>query len=384
MKWPWKREERNASTDPSWDNMRALLPDGALSGAHVTVEAAEGLSTVFACVQAIAETVASLPLLVYRRSDDGGRTRAPDHALYSILHDAPNPMQTALEFREQMQAAVLLQGNAYARIDWNRDGTVHGLHPIDPGSVTVVKLSNGRPAYDVSTDKGTERLLAEEVLHLKDRSDNGMVGRSRITVAREALGLALAQHDHGTYTYRNGAKVAGVLKFPGALTSEQVTRLRATWGRNHSGVENRHKVMIMEGGMEFQPVSMTMEDSEWLASMQFSVEQICRIFRVPPTMVGDLRHGNYSNTSELARHFVTHTLRRHLVMWEQACTRALLGPIGRGRYLIEHNVEGLLRGDSGNRADFYQSGIQAGWLLRSEARRLENLPAIEGIDNEAV
>ncbi len=380
--WPFKGERRSVPGIPSdtyWDKW---VPQPSTSGQVVNVDTAEGMATVFACVQAISETVASLPLIVYRRTEDGGRERAPEHPLYKILHDAPNEVQSSLEFREQMQAAVLLQGNAYAEIEWAGDGSVRSLRPIMSQQVTVVRLPNGRHAYDVADTRGAvRRLLPEEMLHLKDRTEDGITGRSRIRITRESIGLAMAQHEHGARSYSNGTRLAGVLEMPNSLTRDQVSQLRESWNSNHVGGANHHKVAILESGLQWKSVSMSMEDAEWIAAMQFSVEQICRIFRVPPTMVGDLRHGNYSNTSELARHFVVHTLRRWLVAWEQAVTRSLMGPMARSRYLVEHNVEGLLRGDSTNRADFYQKGIDAGWLLKSEARRLENLPAITGIDD---
>lgn len=381
--WPFKREARSYDpampSDRYWDRW---MPGPALSGQAVSPDTAESVATVFACVQAVSETVASLPLLVYRRAPDGGRERAPEHPLYRVLHDAPNDVQTSLEFREQMQASVLLRGNAYAEIEWDAAGNVQRLLPIRAQQVSVVRLANGRHAYDVADHNGrTRRLLPEEVLHLKDRSDNGIVGRSRIAVTREAIGLAMAQHEHGARTFANGTRLSGVLQTPGTLTQDQVERLRASWEGLYRGAGNTGRTAILEAGLNYQQISMSLEDAEWVQAMQFSVEQVCRIFRVPPTMVGDLRHGNYSNTSELARHFVVHTLRRHLVMWEQAVTRSLLGPIARSRYLVEHNAEGLLRGDSNNRADFYEKGIRSGWMLPSEARRLENLPAIEGIDD---
>lgn len=380
--WPFKGEKRYTPNIPSDPYFQKWMPAPAISGQYVSPSTAESLATVYACVQAISETVASLPLIVYRKTDDGGRERAPDHPLYSILHDAPNADQTSLEFREQMQAAVLLQGNAYAEIEWAGDGSVRSLTPMHPQDVTVVRLANGKHAYDVATHKGgTRRLLAEEVLHLKDRSENGITGRSRVSITREAIGLAMAQHEHGARTFSGGTRISGVLETPHVLTTEQLDRLRDSWQNQFSGQANTGKTAILENGLAYKQMSMTLEDAEWIAAMQFSVEQVCRIFRVPPTMVGDLRHGNYSNTSELARHFVVHTLRRHLIMWEQGITRALMGPIARSRYLVEHNAEGLLRGDSTNRATFYQSGISAGWLLKSEARRLENLPVIEGIDD---
>lgn len=382
MKFPWtKKTEQRATPDPSWS---ALIPSTTTgTGALVTPHDAEGLSAVFACVQSIAETVASLPLILYRRSDDG-RERAPDHPLYRVLHSQPNEMQTALEFREQMQASVLLRGNGYAEIRTDGAGNVTALEPLHTERVTVLKLNNGRIAYDYHDDMGrARRLLSDEVLHLKDRTDDGIVGRSRIRVARETLGLALAQQEHGARTFANGTRLSGVLETPHQMTDPALERLGKSWREQFSGTGNVGRTAILENGMTYKQTSMSLEDAEWIAASQFSVEQVCRIFRVPPTMVGDLRHGNYSNSVEMGRVFVTHTLRRHLVMWEQAIERALLSPAARERYFAEHNVEGLLRGDSVNRAQFYESGIRAGWLLPSEARRLENLPTVEGIDNAA-
>lgn len=359
-----------------------LIPPGSQSGAIVTPETAESISACFACVQAISESVASLPLMLYKRHENGDRERASYHPLYTVLHERPNDYQTSLEFREQMQAAVLLRGNGYAEIEWDGQGNAVGLHPIHPDRVSVLKLANGRIAYDVTGDDGrARRLLSEEMLHLKDRTENGITGRSRIRIARETLGLAITQQEHGSRTFSNGTRLSGVLETPHQMTDESLQRLARDWRSQFQGSHNAGKTAILENGLQYKQVSMTLEDAEWLAAMKFSVEQVCRIFRVPPTMAGDLTHGNYSNTSETARHFVIHTLKRHLVMWEQSISRSLLGPIARQRYFAEHSLEGLLRGDSTNRAEFYKLGIESGWLLPSEARRLENLPMKEGIDN---
>ena len=207
------------------------------------------------------------------------------------------------------------------------------------------------------------------------------MGISPIAAARGVVELAMAESDHGVNTFRNGAKLLGVIKFPGKLSPEQRQTIRESWATQHGGGTNAGKTAVLEQGMEFQSVSMTLEDSEWIAARQFSVEEVARLFRVPPTVIGDLRHGNYSNSVEMARQFVTMTLRRHLVAWEQAIAKQLLTEAGRRTYFAEHAVEGLLRGDATNRADFYDKGIKAGWLMPSEARRLENLPTIEGIDD---
>jgi len=342
----------------------------------------EGISAVYACVQAISETVASLPLILFKR-DGEDRTRASEHPLYRVLHDQANEHQTALEFREAMQANVLLRGNAYARIEFDSAGQVIALWPINPDRVSVIR-SGEKIAYEYTDSDGKlVRLLAHEVLHLRHRlGPDGVLGVSPIQAARGVIDLAQSEQEHGLGTFNNGTKLAGVLKFPGLLKPEQRIAIRDSWASQHAGGSNAGKTAILESGVEFQQVSMTLQDAEWIAARQFSVEEVARLFRVPPTVIGDLRHGTYSNSVEMARQFVTLSLRRHLVAWEQAIQSKLLTEAGRRVYFAEHQVEGLLRGDATTRAAFYASGINVGWMRKSEARRLENLPTIEGIDNE--
>lgn len=365
-------ERRSADpSDPYWSNFNALRAGGA-----VTPKRAESVSAVYACVGAISETIASLPLFLYRRIDGDDRERAPDHPLYRVLHDAPNERQTALEFREQMQAAVLLRGNAFAEIHFGFDGQVRALWPIHPDRVSVIELDSGRLGYDVADHRGrTRRLVQEEVFHLRHRTETGILGVSPIQAAREVLELALAERDHGNATFRNGTRLTGILQTAAVLSTEQRQQLADTWNAKHSGTGNAGRTAVLGAGVEFKPVSMTLEDAEWIAARQFSVEEIARLFRVPPTVIGDLRHGNYSNSVEMNRSFVTHTLRRHLTMWEQAISRSLLTEAGRRIHFAEHSVEGLLRGDSLNRAQFYERGITDGWLAVDEVRKFENLPA---------
>ena len=347
----------------------------------VTPATAQGVSAVYACVQAISETTASLPLILFKRNGDD-RERASDHPLYRVLHDQANPEQTALEAREYMQACVLLRGNAFARLVRGWDGQVKALWPLNPDNVTVQRTSSGL-VYDYTKDGVLTRLLAHEVLHLRHRlGDDGVMGVSPITAARGVVELAQAENEHGRNTFTNGAKLLGVLKFPGRLKPEQRQAIAASWSSQHAGGSNSGRTAILEEGVDFQALSMTLEDAEWIAARQFSVEEVARLFRVPPTVIGDLRNGNYSNSVEMARQFVTQTLRRHLVAWEQGIAAKCLTDAGRRMYFAEHQVEGLLRGDSANRAAFYSSGIADGWMLKSEARKLENLPAIEGIDDQ--
>jgi HK97 family phage portal protein len=365
-----ERRARTEPSDPYWPNLAALRTNG------VTPRSAESVSAVYACVSAVSETIASLPLILYRRTDDDGRDRAKDHPLYKVLHDQPNGLQTALEFREQMQASVLLRGNAYAEVIRGYDGQVRELRPLHADRVQVLMLDTGRLVYEHFDGKGQKRrLLQEEVFHLRHRTDNGVLGVSPISASREVVELAIAEREHGNATFANGTKLSGVLKFPNVLNAEQRRNLATSWQSQYAGAGNAGRTPILEAGVEYQPLSMTLEDAEWIQARQFSVEEVCRLFRVPPTVVGDLRHGNYSNSVEMARQFVTLTLRRHLAMWEQGIARCLLTDAGRRTYFAEHSVEGLLRGDSLARAQFYERAIADGWMDADEVRRLENMPA---------
>ena len=370
----FERRSSVVNADPYWSNLSSL------SNGTVNATTAQGVAACYACVSAISETVASLPLILYRR-DGEGRSPATDHPLYRVLHDQSNPDQTALEFRELMQSWVLLFGNAYARIVTGNDGQVRALLPMSPNRVQVL-TAGGKLAYDYTDRNGkVSRLLQSEVLHLKHRTgDDGVLGISPIAAARGVVELAIAERDHGVNTFRNGAKMLGVLKFPGVLSPEQRQSISTSWGSQYGGAANAGKTAILEAGVDYQPVSMTLEDSSWIAARAMSVTEVARLFRVPPTIIGHLENSNFSNTTELARQFVTMCLRRHLVAWEQAIASKLLTDAGRRTYFAEHSAEALLRGDSVNRADFYTKGIAAGWLLPSEARRYENLPVIEGID----
>ena len=359
--------ERRADTfDQYWANFEALRT-GTVSPAT-----AEGISAVYACVSAISETIGSLPLAVYRKTDTG-REKAPDHALYRVLHDQPNERQSALEFREQMTAHMLLRGNAYARIVRGGDGQVRQLIPLHPDRVRVLELENGRIGYEVTDSAGkVQRLTMDEVFHLRHRSDDGVVGVSPITRAKGVLELADAEARHGVQTFENGSRLLGVLQSPGRLNSAQRQAVAEAWRAHKAG-----GTAVLDDGMSFSPLSMTLEDAEWIEARKFSVIEVARLFRVPPVIIQSMESANYSNSVELARQFVTLCLRRHLVAWEQAIHRQLLTEAGRRTYFVEHGVEGLLRGDSTTRASFYESAIQNGWMEVNEVRRLENLPPLE-------
>lgn len=367
-------ERRDAGNDPSWQAM--LGGTYTAAGTHVDAKSAESISAVYACVQALAESTSTLPLHVYRRTESGDRERADRHWLSRLL-ESPNDWQTGMEFRESQTAAVLLHGNAFARKELNGAGEVTALHPLHPQRVTVVKLPHGRHRYDYTEEGGgMVRLVADEVLHLRDRTDPGsMLGKSRISVARETLGLSLALRSHGTGIFGRGARPASVITNERShdLSTEQVGELQSRLTQ-YANPANAGKTLVMPRGLKYQTVGLSNEDAEWLNAMQFGVTEVCRLFRVPPILVQELAHATYSNVTELGLQFVRFSLQRWLTLWEESISRSLLGPIARQRYYAEHAVDGLLRAQPKERAEFYKEGIAAGWLYADEVRRLENLP----------
>lgn len=367
------------NTTPAYDTYWNQFSGADVAGVTVNVNSTESISAVYACVAAISESVGSLPLNLYRKTESG-REKATTHPLYRLLHDQPNEWQTALEFREQMQRQILLRGNAFAEIKWSPSGRVESLIPLHPLNVTVSVSDTNRLLYDVTDRKGhVRRLLADEVLHLRYHSDDGVMGRSPIAVARDTIGLALAERTHGERMFAQGTKLSGVIETQPGTTKDQAKQIRESWAEGYGSVSNHGKTGVLPQGATFKTVSMTLEDAEWIEARRLSVEEVARLFRVPPVLIGDLREANYSNAVELGRYFVTHTLRRHLVLWEQAINRSLITDTA--HFFAEFNVEGLLRGDSLNRAQFYDYALKDGWMLKSEVRQLENLPAIQGIDD---
>lgn len=376
--WPFKRETRAAGNDPSWAAMMGGVANA--SGQHVDARSAESISTVYACVQALSESSACLPLHVYRRTESGDRERADGHWLSRLL-DRPNDWQSGMEFRESQTAAVLLHGNAYARKEFNGSGEVTALHPLHPQRMTVVKLPNGRHRYDWTDDAGkVVPLLPDEVLHLRDRTEPGsLLGKSRIAVARESLGLSLALRAHGAGVFGRGARPASIITNEGTrdLTTEELNAMRDRLDQ-YATPANAGKTLILPRSLKYQTVGLSNEDAEWLQAMNFSVTEICRLFRVPPILVQTLEQASYNNVTELGLQFVRFSLQRWISLWEDCIALQLLGPIARQRYWAEHSLEGLLRAQPQERAEFYKSGIDAGWLQVAEVRKLENLPALGG------
>lgn len=366
---------RKASVD---DIARAIaLSRSSLAGAAVNAESSMRVAAVYGCVRVISETVGSLPLHIYRRTA-GGKIRAVDHPLYRLLHDTPNPWQTAMEFREMMQAHLCLRGNAYAYINWTSPTNASELIPIHPDRVTVRQLDDMSLVYEVRNKTGVQLFPAEDILHIRGLSSDGIVGRSVLEDARESIGVAIATQEYASKFYANDATPSLVVSIPGKLSPEARKRLVEAWQDTFGGSRNARRTAVLEEGAKVEPLAMTFDDAQFLETRKFQRSEIAGIFRVPPHLIGDLERATFGNIEHQSIEFVTHCIRPWLVRWEQALSRALF--TAPGIYFPEHVVEGLLRGDIKSRYDAYAVGRVNGWLSANDIRSLENLNPIQGGD----
>jgi HK97 family phage portal protein len=378
-----KAEERasfsNSPTDPIWG---AALSGGLTTkaGEIITPDNALNISTVHACVRVIAETIASLPLKLYRRKSDGTKELALKHPLYKIMHRRPNENQTAFEYKEQKVTQLCLRGNGYGLIERTNAGVVANIIPLDPARMEVA-VANGQPRYKYTWLDGKQEIISpDRIWHIRGLSTNGYEGLSPVTLAREAMGLASATEGHGARLFKNGAKPGGILTTPGTLTEKAIERLKKTWSKAYSG-DNQHNVAVLEQDLKYQVIGFSNEDSQFLQTRTFQVEEITRIYRVPPFLIGHPdKTSTYASAEQSMTSFIKHTIRPYVERIEQSADRALLTEKEQDRYFFEFDMEGLLRGDSKARAEFYASGIQNEWLSPNEARAKENLNPREGGD----
>ena len=352
------------------------------AGRAVNEQTAMQVTAVYACVRILAEAIAGLPLCVYRYTEDGSKEKVLDHPLCALLHDEPNPEMTSFIFRETMMSHLLLWGNAYAQIIRDGRGQVLGLYPLLPSKMDVSRADNGELVYtysrsidDYGSKKRTEQiqLRREDVLHIPGLSFDGLIGYSPIAMAKNAIGMALATEDYGATFFANGATPGGVLEHPGVV--KDPAHLRESWHAQFSG-KNSHNVAVLEEGMTFHQMSIPPEEAQFLETRKFQIDEIARIFRVPPHMVGDLEKSSFSNIEQQSLEFVKYTLDPWVIRWEQAMHQALLLPDEKPALFFKFNVDGLLRGDYQSRMNGYAVGRQNGWLSANDIRELENLNRI--------
>lgn len=367
----------------------SLLFGRTTSGKTVNERTALQTTAVYACVRILSETIASLPLHVYRYTE-GGKTKDTEHALYTLLHDEPNPDMTSFVFRETLMSHLLIWGNAYSQILRDRSGQVIGLYPLLPDQMSVHRSEKGKLYYVYNRyeednpnfqEKGSIVLSQEEVLHIPGLGFDGLIGYSPIALAKNAVGMTLACEEYGASFFGNGANPGGVLEHPGIL--KDPAKVRDSWNAVYQGTRNAHKVAVLEEGMSYKQIGIPPEEAQFLETRKFQINEIARLFRIPPHMVGDLEKSSFSNIEQQSLEFVKYTLDPWVVRFEQALKKSLLLPEEKKTHFIKFNVDGLLRGDYQSRMNGYAIGRQNGWLSTNDIRELEELnpiPPEEGGD----
>ena len=354
----------------SWANMDAFEGQETSSGVSLTESGVLAIPAVFSCVKILSESIASLPLLVYER-DGKNRNRARSFSLYDLLHRAPNPRMTSFELRELLVGHLCLRGNAFCFIQ--RDmGEVVALWPLHPDRVTV-EADKGVILYRYNGDDEEKIYQADDVLHIKGMGSDGIMGYSPLSLCRDTWGQAKAASEFSGNYFKNDASPGGILSAPGALDPVAHANLKKAWESRHKGRGKKHSVAVLDGGLTWQSIGLSPEDSQMIESMKFSVVEVARIFRVPLNLIGDVDRATYNNILEMNKSFLTHTLRPWLSRIEQGMERVLLTESEKHRYSIEFLTADLLRANTKERFESYKVARETGILSVNEIRAFENL-----------
>ena len=382
-------QARDKPTNNYAGSALSFLFGRSTSGKPVNERTAMQTTAVYACVRILSEAVASLPLNLYRYTDNG-KERVYDHPLYHVLHDEPNKEMTSFVFRETLMSHLLIWGNAFAQITRDGRGQVLALYPLLPDKMQVDRAENGELYYIYSRnseenpnfkDTGDIILRKEEVLHIPGLGFDGLIGYSPIAMAKNAVGMTIACEEYGASFFANGATPGGVLEHPGVL--KDPAKVRDSWHSVYGGSKNAGKVAVLEEGMKYQQIGIPPEEAQFLETRKFQINEIARMYRIPPHMVGDLEKSSFSNIEQQSLEFVKYTLDPWVCRWEQAMMKDLLLPQEKKDYFIKLNVDGLLRGDYQSRMNGYSVARQNGWMSANDIRELEDMnpiPAEDGGD----
>lgn len=358
------------------------------SGVSVTPDNSLQLTAVSACVRVLSETLAMLPLHIFKNISGGnGREKAINHYLYPLLASKPNPEMSSFDFRDTLCGHMAQWGNAFSYIDYDKlTGNIKGLWPLMPDTTTVWREANTRKVWyaiqmHASMGGGYEWHPADEIWHLRIFSKDGLTGRSFIRTHKEALGISMATEAFGAKFFGNGSRPGIVLQYPGKFTDEvALENIRESWINQHEGIENAHRVAILEEGMELKEVGIHPDEAQFLETRRFQAEEIARIFRVPPHMIGILDKATFSNIEQQSIEFVTRTMMPWIVNWEQSIVNNLLTPTEARVYYPKFILDSLLRGDTLSRYQAYGLGRNGGWLSANDIRALEDMNPIDGGD----
>lgn len=346
------------------------------TGEYVSPESALSVTAVYAATSLIAETIAALPLHVYKADSGSASTsKAYEHPLYQIVHDMVRPGLTSFEWREGAAMNVALRGDAMAEIVLDGRGRVVQLNPMPPASVRIMATPSGLPAYEWQrSSRETVVLRDDQVLRIPFKMLDGLRSTTPVEVHRNTIGMALASRRYLNSFYRNSAQPKGAIKIPSALSDEAVSALRSAWERRHMGPENAGRVAVFDGGIEWAAIGMTMEDAQYVELAGLSVTDVARIFRVPPHKIGDLSKATFSNIEHQAIEFVTDCVLPWCRRFETRMTSYLLSPQDRAAgYYISFDLKGLLRGDAAARGSLYRELFNIGAITANEIRRAEDM-----------
>jgi HK97 family phage portal protein len=375
-------QKRNVSltAPPRW-LLEYLGIGGAASGESFTVEGSLKVTAVLAGFTILTEDTSSLPLILYRRLERG-KERAVDHPYYDLLHNAPNPEMTSMVYRELQVGHMLGWGNFFAQMLWDDAGTVTELWPLNPARMEIFR-QNGERRYLYYKDDGQRvAFRQQDILHIPAFGFDGIKGYSRISLAKNAVGLALAAEKYGSRFFANDARPTVVLKSPKPMKAEAQKNLRDSWNEIYRSAENAGKVAILEEGLDLATIGIEPEAAQFLQTRQFQVAEIARMFRIPPHMLGDVTNSTSWGTGieqqELG--YLAHTLRPWLVRVEQQLNKDLLLPAERYQYFFEHLADALLRTDIVSRMNAYAVAINNAILSPNEAREAENRNPYDGGD----
>lgn len=342
-------------------------------------EKALAIGAVFACTKVVAETMAQMDLEVVERV--GKTTRAnTNHPNYWLLHSSPSPYYNRFEWVQGMLTYALLWGNGYSKIIRDRFATAKELKILPAWEVTPKMTDRGKLYYEWQSDKGTEIILAEDMIHLKNLGTSGLIGMSPIAIQRESLGTSYAKVEHEGAFYRNGAKASGILMTPGNLGLKEQKNLEESFAKANSGTKNRFKTIILEEGVKYQQLTIPQNDAQFLESKKFDQSEIAGWFRVPPHKIGNLTDANYSNVDAQNRSFANDTMVPWTTRFQQEIDRKLFFESERGKFMSQFNLDDLIKGDMLARYDAYGKAIQFGGLKPTEFREAEGWP-LEGTES---
>jgi HK97 family phage portal protein len=348
-------------------------------GARVTPDAAMRLTTVYACVRNISEDFAKLPFRLYKPKAGGGREFITDHWLYRLFTRRPNRWQTPFEFREMLQGHLALRGNAYCQILSNGAGEITDLIPQHPDRVAIELLAGMDYRYRVTDRLGNVTPFARaDIWHVRGLSSDGYTGMSPIEVNREALAVGISAQDYAGRFFANDARPPGWIEMPGKFADNTARQTFRESVQSAQGGKNRGKTMVLDQGMKYHDIGLTNKDSQFIEARQMMKSDIASMFRMPPHKIGDLSKATFSNIEQQSIEYGTDTISPWAERWESSIEFQLLGDDT--DYEVEFDLRILMRGDSIGRAMYYASGINAGWLVRNEARLSEGMDPIDGLD----